>query len=248
MNRHYLVAPVDRNDNNDPCDVMFSRSSDGGETWTSPIKINDDPSEQNWSWFPTMSVAPNGRIDMVWVDTRDHPNSYLSALYYSYSLDGGISWSANEKLSDYFDPHLGWPNQEKIGDYYHMISDNTGAHLAWSATFNGEQDVFYSHIIFDESVAVFENNQSTFEFAAFPNPTNGDLYVFLDENLGHKAKIELTNLTGQLVLSIITFPEVNSPNKIIIPKKDLDKLDRGIYFLGISTKNKEIQSIKIVLN
>jgi len=28
-----------------------------------------------------------------------------------------------------------------------MISDYTGAHLAWAATFNGEQDVYYSHII-----------------------------------------------------------------------------------------------------
>lgn len=35
-----------------------------------------------------MSVAPNGRIDVIWLDTRDNPGTYLSALYYSNSTDG----------------------------------------------------------------------------------------------------------------------------------------------------------------
>jgi hypothetical protein len=93
-----------------------------------------------------MSVAPNGRIDVVWLDTRDNPGTYLSALYYSNSKDGGETWSPNEKLSDYFDPHVGWPNQNKMGDYFDMVSDNNGAYLAWAATFNNEQDVYYSYI------------------------------------------------------------------------------------------------------
>jgi hypothetical protein len=41
---------------------------------------------------------------------------------------------------------LGWPNQNKIGDYYHMVSDLNGADLAWAATFNGEEDVYYVRI------------------------------------------------------------------------------------------------------
>jgi hypothetical protein len=49
-------------------------------------------------------------------------------------------------VSPAFDSHIGWPNQNKIGDYYDMISDNVGAHLAWAATFNGEQDVYYTRI------------------------------------------------------------------------------------------------------
>jgi len=33
-----------------------------------------------------------------------------------------------------------------MGDYFDMYSDESGAHLAWAATFNGEQDVYYSLI------------------------------------------------------------------------------------------------------
>jgi hypothetical protein len=41
---------------------------------------------------------------------------------------------------------VGWPVQQKLGDYYDMVSDDVGAHVAWAATFNGEQDVYYTRI------------------------------------------------------------------------------------------------------
>src|SRR5213075_986202 len=56
-------------------DVMFVRSTDGGLTFSAPHKINDDPVNPNkWHWFGTLSVAPNGRIDSVWYDTRNAAN------------------------------------------------------------------------------------------------------------------------------------------------------------------------------
>ena len=142
----YLLCSVDRNSNSDPADVMFARSTNGGVSFSSPVRVNDDVGTSAWQWFGTMSVAPTGRIDAVWLDTRDNPGSYNSALYYSYSTDAGVTWSQNEKLSDSFNPHVGWPQQDKMGDYFHMVSDSNGASLAWAATFNNEQDVYYSYI------------------------------------------------------------------------------------------------------
>ncbi|MBI5020695.1 MAG: T9SS type A sorting domain-containing protein [Ignavibacteriales bacterium] len=142
----YVLCSVQRKSTTDPLDVMFSRSTDGGLSWSVPVRINDDTSSTAWQWFGTMSVAPNGRIDVVWLDTRDNPGTVLSSLYYSCSVDGGLTWSLNKRLSESFDPHLGWPQQNKMGDYFHMVSDSTGANLAWAATFNGEQDVYFSWI------------------------------------------------------------------------------------------------------
>jgi hypothetical protein len=139
----YVLASVTRYSTGDTADVMFSSSSDGGLTWTLPRRINDDPGDNRYQWFGTMSVAPNGRIDAIWLDTRDAGASpYISALYYSYSLDQGETWSVNEKLSDSFDPHIGYPQQDKMGDYFDMESDVSSAHLAWANTFNGEEDVY----------------------------------------------------------------------------------------------------------
>ncbi len=166
----YLLAAV--NGNGDPADVKLSRSTDGGQTWEAPIRINDDtdPDGLNWQWFGSLSVAPNGRLDVTWFDTRDNPGTYLSRLYYSYSTDGGLTWSPNEALSDAFDPHLGWPQQQKMGDYNHQRSDNLAAHLAWAATFNGEEDIFYSRIVPDIFSATAEVADSKTAVRCVPNP------------------------------------------------------------------------------
>ena len=131
----------------DPLDVHFVRSTDGGATWSNPIRVNDDPNNNGaWQWFGTMSVAPNGRIDVIWNDTRNTGVANMSELFYSFSTDGGDTWSPNVQLSPVFNSWVGWPQQNKIGDYYDMISDDVGANLAWAATFNGEHDVYYLRI------------------------------------------------------------------------------------------------------
>ena len=153
-NNIYMIATVQPNGASNGSDVMFARSTDRGLTFSAPHRINDDPVNQNkWHWFGTLAVAPNGRIDSVWLDTRNAVNNTDSQLFYSYSADGGVTWSANVAVSNSFNPHEGWPVQQKIGDYLTIVSDETGGNVAYSATFNfnpttnqHEQDVYYVRV------------------------------------------------------------------------------------------------------
>jgi hypothetical protein len=153
-NNIYMVASVQPFSASNGTDVMFARSTDGGLTFSAPHRINDDPINQNkWHWFGTLSVAPNGRIDSVWLDTRNAANNTDSQLFYSYSTDGGVTWAPNVAVSNSFTPLEGWPQQNKIGDYITIISDNTGGSVAYAATFNfnpsrgqHEQDVYYVRV------------------------------------------------------------------------------------------------------
>ena len=135
-------------------DVMFVRSTDGGSTFSSPHKVNDDPvNPSKWHWFGTFSVAPNGRLDAVWYDTRNAANNTDSQLFYSWSTDGGVTWAPNVQVSNSFNPFEGYPNQSKIGDYITIVSDSTGGNVAYAATFNfnpnrgqHEEDVYYVRV------------------------------------------------------------------------------------------------------
>ena len=146
-NNVYMLASVQPTGFTTGSDVMFVRSVDGGATFSAPKRVNDDPvNHSKWHWFGTLSVAPNGRIDSVWLDTRNAANNTDSQLFYSYSLDAGSTWSPNVAVSQAFNPFLGYPNQNKMGDYMTIVSDNTGGDVAYTATFNLEEDIYYVRV------------------------------------------------------------------------------------------------------
>jgi hypothetical protein len=153
----YMLASVQPSGFTIGSDVMFVRSTNGGTTFSAPVRINDDAvNHAKWHWFGTLSVAPGGRIDAVWYDMRNSPNNVTSQLFYSYSTDGGGSWSANVAVSNPFNPFIGYPNQQKIGDYITVVSDDARANVAYAATFNGEEDIYYVRI--PPSAAVAQRN------------------------------------------------------------------------------------------
>jgi len=234
----YALCSVNRISTSDPLDVMFTRSTDGGLTWSSPVRVNDDPTQNEWQWFGTMSVAPNGRIDVIWLDTRDNPGDLNSSLYYSYSLDAGVTWSQNERLSESFDPHVGWPQQNKMGDYFHMVSNQTGAHLAWAATFNGEQDVYYGHIhqfVVTGADGQKDGTPQTFSLSQnYPNPFNGiSNFEFRISKLS-EASMKVYDLLGREVATLVN--EKLEPGSYTrqwdarLPGGQASRFPSGVYF------------------
>jgi hypothetical protein len=112
-NNIYMLASVTP-DFSSGTNVGFARSTDGGLTFSTPHRINDDPVNPNkWHFFGTLSVAPNGRIDVVWYDTRNAANNIDSQLFYSFSTDGGVTWAPNVAASNSFNPQAGFPNNQK---------------------------------------------------------------------------------------------------------------------------------------
>jgi len=89
-------------------DTIFQRSTDGGVTWSPPARINDDPKGNGARQLtPQVFVAPNGRVDVIWVDTRNaYPTPVIPRpagygdVYYASSTDNGATFSANRRISD----------------------------------------------------------------------------------------------------------------------------------------------------
>src|SRR5438876_3618044 len=194
-------------------DVMFVRSTDGGLTFSAPHRVNDDPvNPSKWHWFGTMSVAPNGRLDAVWHDTRNAANNTDSQLFYSWSTDGGVTWAANVAVSNAFNPFEGYPNQSKIGDYITIVSDNTGGNVAYSATFNfnpsrgqHEEDVYYVRVAPSAPVA-----QSAFSRKTHGGAGTFDVPLPLSGSVGVESRSGGATNDYQMIINFATSVTVES--------------------------------------
>ncbi len=71
--------------------VYFSRSTDGGQTWSTPIVVHSDATnDQFWPWMSQDPVT--GYLAIMYLDSRDDPNNILTYTYVSVSTDGGLTW------------------------------------------------------------------------------------------------------------------------------------------------------------
>ena len=145
--RHGWVYALWPDNRRDSADLIFARSADGGFTWETGIRVNDD-GPGAIQWMPAMSVAPNGRIDVVWFDTRNDSGHQVpwSQLFYSYSTDGGTNWAPSRAVTEAFNTTIGWPQQDKIGDYMESVSEAGSASVVYPATFNGGQDLWFMRL------------------------------------------------------------------------------------------------------
>jgi hypothetical protein len=90
-------------------DVLMKRTTDGGSTWSTPMRINDDAInngiEQDLVWT---QFAANGDLVVAWRDRRLSVPG-LSApfdIYARVSTDGGTLFDANRRLSSMSSPWI----------------------------------------------------------------------------------------------------------------------------------------------
>src|SRR5262249_46806520 len=57
-------------------DIAFSMSTDGGRTWTTPIKVNQTPTNipagDQQAFTPSVAVAANGTVGVTYYDFRNN--------------------------------------------------------------------------------------------------------------------------------------------------------------------------------
>ena len=161
-NGNVYITYASRPGHGDSGDVFFVRSINGGATWSSPLRLNDDPGD-NDQFFSDLAVNSDGTILAIWYDKRRDPRNLEMTVFSSVSTDGGISFGPNQAVtSGTFPPAVGYDpvlNRVYMGDYIDIKAgvNNSGRtsdfFLAWGDnrrfinTNGGErpnQDVFFS--------------------------------------------------------------------------------------------------------
>ncbi len=89
-------------------DIMFQRSLDTGGTWSTPIRVNDDPVGPEVDQFHNWLVCnEEGVLASIWYDQRTDPAHFKFDVFAGYSYDGGATWTSNHRISDVsIDPNI----------------------------------------------------------------------------------------------------------------------------------------------
>lgn len=173
-------------------EIYYVRSTDDGATFTPPRLLNDDDPAQRYSHFnPNLSVAPGGRLDVVWWDFRDGAGLYASDVYYAYSPDGGATWSRNFRVTERsIDRKVGtWSNNFDYRAPPSVASTDETALVAWDDTGaatggSDSQDVMVSTVQLAELPA--ENAALPYVVAALAGLAAGGLALLVVAGLARR--------------------------------------------------------------
>ena len=123
-------------------DTLFRKSTDGGQTFTNPININQDPVGAD-QYMPWMEVAPDGTIWVGWNDRRADPENIRSRWYQAFSIDEGETWIEGPASDD------GVFTQPStfIGDYHGLAAQNDRVLGMWYDSRDNPSGDPYTHSI-----------------------------------------------------------------------------------------------------
>lgn len=192
-------------------DVFLIKSSDGGNTWSSVKRVNDDPTDKQ-QFFTWMTIDQStGYLYFVYYDRRNYTNTQTD-VYMSRSTDGGETFN-NFKVSA--TPFT--PNQNVFfGDYTNVTAANGKVRPIWTRLENTSLSIYTAIVDFVTSVnqinSIVPSSYKLYD--NYPNPFNPTT----------KIKFDVANSSDTPANIIITIYDSNG--------REVTKLVNGNYASG----------------
>jgi len=132
-------------------DILYTRSTDGGNTWSTPITLNDPETNQYQShWMPSVNVnynlasfTPPEDVTVTWYDRRQATTACNvvtdpGCMYQRegvQSQDNGVTWGSNFQISP-VEPEPAQDDPEiqscYAGDYDYSTALNNNSYTTWT--------------------------------------------------------------------------------------------------------------------
>lgn len=141
-------------------DAVLRCSEDHGRTWDRLRRLNDDLAGNGRSQYvPHLSMSDE-RLDVIFYDRRNDPESLRTDVYYTYSADSGTTFAPNLRVTQRTsDPRIGQQyvgaaaeGQVEFGSRLALLSLRDEALMAWTDTRNSRrgstgQDLFATKVV-----------------------------------------------------------------------------------------------------
>jgi len=240
----YVNWTDQRNGFNDT-DVWLARSTDGGNTWSDPIRVNDDPPARQ-QFFTWMAIdQTNGYLYFVFYDRRNYSAQSTSTdVYMARSTDGGETFTNFLVSEEPFTPI----SSVFFGDYTNLTAHNNVIRPIW-ARLEMYQLSLYTAIIDTAMVGTGEWTGYT-PFSAqnsYPNPFRESTWISF-------------KLHEQAPVSLVVYDQLGRPVETLLEKELLQpgkysyqfnsqgkSLAAGVYYFSLVSNDRVVRQ-KIILN
>ena len=245
FNGNIYVNWTDQRNGFNDTDVWLATSTDGGNTWSDPIRVNDDPPARQ-QFFTWMAIdQTNGYLYFVFYDRRNYSAQSTSTdVYMARSTDGGETFTNFLVSEEPFTPNSG----VFFGDYTNLTAHDNVIRPIW-ARLEMYQLSLYTAII-DTAMVGTEEWTGYTPFSAensYPNPFRESTWISF-------------KLHEQAPVSLVVYDQLGRPVETLLEKELLQpgkysyqfnsqgkSLAAGVYYFSLVSNDRVVRQ-KIILN
>jgi hypothetical protein len=231
----------DQRNGSDDTDIWLAKSTDGGNTWSQPIRVNDDPpgKHQFFTWMALDQVT--GYLWFVFYDRRAY-SDISTDVYMAVSKDGGQSFT-NFKVSE--SPF--YPNPSVFfGDYTNLSVHDNIVRPIWARLHNDAMSIYTALVNTEILGREAEEGLPFNDVEAFPNPFTSTTTFSYKITRPCLLSLQVLDALGRSVV-ILKNKEFTKAGRFIAT---LDgpglNLEPGAYFIQLIT-DQAVRHKKIVL-
>ena len=208
-------------------DVWLLRSEDGGQTWSAPIRVNNDPPgrQQFFTWMTVDQVT--GYLWFVFYDRRSYPAGDLRTdVYAARSTDGGRTFQNFRISQSPFTPNAA----TFMGDYSNITAHSNVVRPVWTRLDNNTPSV-WTALIDVNVLAGAAPRAAELRVQTYPNPVVTTLNVAVQLPAPQRLSAELRTLAGHRVRRFLAAqPYAAGAQQLSLPVADVAA---GAYLLAL---------------
>ncbi len=224
-NGNIYISWTDQRSGTNDTDVWLVKSTNSGETWSPPIRVNNDPAGSH-QFFVWMTIdQTNGYLYFVFYDRRNH-STLQTDVYMALSKDGGATFT-NFKISD--NPFV-VSASNYIGHYIGVSAHNSIVRPVWTRIDNNLPSLWTAII---DSVPAAGVNSTTDIPSGFvlhqnyPNPFNPSTKIRYQIGEQEFTSLKVYDVLGNVVANLVNEEKPAGEYEVDFNVVDLST---GIYF------------------
>jgi hypothetical protein len=185
-----VVHVVWRDQRDGNYEIYYKRSSDGGTSWGADQRLTDNPAN---SQFPSVAVS-GSLVHVVWWDARNWNNDEI---YYKRSIDGGVSWEADTRLTIGSGP----------SEFPSVTVSGSVVHVVWNDDRDGNWEIYYKRDPTGNTVGIIPIGNiipDGYSLAQnYPNPFNPSTKIKFDVPKSSFVRLTVYDVLGREVSSLV---------------------------------------------